>query len=167
MRFISHKFSRRISRAGAMPVTIVDEGAIQRKTPVCRLTAGTALLAALAGCAHPDPGPAGQWQLSWQGRIGSEQATVVLQPNGHALSGSFRTPRATAPLSGSVQGSRLSFAVDFPGPPAYRILFSGLAHGDRIEGEALPQDVNGRAFAGHGGEVAREYYTWSATRLAP
>jgi len=148
MRFISRKPSWRISRR------------------VGRLTAGTALLAAMAGCAHPDSGVAGQWQLSWQGRIGAEQATVVLQPNGHALSGSFRTPRATAPLSGSVVGPKLSFAVDFPGPPAYRILFSGVAHGDQIDGEAQPQDVNGRAFAGHGGEVARDYYTWSATRVA-
>src|ERR1700686_2637271 len=149
MCFISRKPSRRISRR------------------VGRLTAGTALLAAMAGCAHPDSGVAGKWQLSWQGRIGAEQATVVLQPNGHALSGSFRTPRATAPLSGSVVGPKLSFAVDFPGPPAYRILFSGVAHGNQIEGQAQPQDLNGRAFAGHGGEIARDYYTWSAVRVAP
>ena len=151
MRFISRQPSRRTSR---------------RVGRYGRLSAG-ALLAAMAGCAHPDSGLAGQWQLSWQGRIGSEQATVVLQPNGQALSGSFRTPRATAPLSGSVVGPTLSFAVDFPGPPAYRILFSGLAHGNQIEGQALPQDVNGHAFAGHGGEVPRDYYSWSATRIAP
>jgi hypothetical protein len=138
-----------------------------RGTRGCRLLAGAALLAAMAGCGRPDSGLAGQWQLSWQGRIGTEQATVLLQPSGHALSGSFRTPRVTAPLSGSVQGPELSFAVDFPGPPAYRILFSGLAHGKQIEGQALPQDVNGHAFTGHGGEVPRDYYTWSARRVAP
>jgi hypothetical protein len=131
------------------------------------LLAGSALLAAMAGCGHPRSGLAGQWQLSWQGRIGTEQASVVLQPSGQALNGSFRTPRVTVPLSGSVVGAKLSFAVDFPGPPAYRILFSGLAHGNRIEGQALPQDITGHAFAGHGGEVARDYYTWNATRVAP
>jgi hypothetical protein len=138
-----------------------------RWTRGCRRLAGAALLAAMAGCGRPDSGLAGQWQLSWQGRIGTEQASVVLQPDGQALSGSFRTARVTAPLSGSVQGPKLSFAVDFPGPPAYCILFSGLAHGNQIEGEAQPQDRNGRAFAGHGGEIARDYYTWSATRVAP
>jgi hypothetical protein len=151
MRFISGQPSRRISR---------------RVARYGRLSAG-AVLAAMAGCGHADSAVAGQWQLSWRGRIGTEQATVLFQPSGHTLSGSFRTPRVTAPLSGSVVGAKLSFAVDFPGPPAYRILFSGLAHGNQIEGQALPQDVNGHAFAGHGGEVPRDYYTWSARRVAP
>jgi hypothetical protein len=151
MRFISRppswRASRRVGRCG-------------------RLSAG-ALLAGLAGCGHADSAVSGQWQLSWQGRIGTEQATVLLQPSGQALSGSFSTARVTAPLSGSVAGPKLAFAVDFPGPPPYRILFSGLAHGDQIEGQALPQDVNGHAFAGHGGEVPHDYYSWSARRMAP
>jgi hypothetical protein len=140
---------------------------MERNGRMCGLMAGAALLAAMAGCARPDSGLAGTWQVSWQGRIGAEQATVLLQPGGQVLAGSFRTARASAPLSGSVQGPKLSFAVDFPGPPAYRIQFSGVVHGNRIEGEAQPQDVNGGAFAGHGGEVSRAYYTWSAVRLPP
>jgi hypothetical protein len=126
-----------------------------------------ALLAALAGCARPDPGVAGQWRLSWEGRIGTERATLVLQPEGSQLHGSFRTERASMSLSGSVQATKISFTVDFAGPPPYRILFSGEAHGDRIEGEAQPQDTGGRAFAGHGGEVSADYYHWSATRVTP
>ncbi|HEX2791669.1 MAG TPA: hypothetical protein VHN17_14665 [Steroidobacteraceae bacterium] len=125
------------------------------------------LLAALAGCARPEHGVAGRWLLSWRGRIGTEQATVLLQPSGQVLDGSFGSARGSLPLSGSVHGPELSFTVIFPGPPPYRILFSGVARGDRIEGEAQPQDTNGRTFAGHGGEVARDYYTWSATRVAP
>jgi hypothetical protein len=126
-----------------------------------------ALLATLTGCARPAPGPAGQWQLSWQGRIGTEQATLLLQPDGQLLHGSFRTERASLALSGALQATKLSFMVDFPGPPPYRILFSGVVHGNRIEGEAQPQDFGGRAFAGHGGEVSADYYRWSATRIAP
>jgi hypothetical protein len=132
-----------------------------------RLSISVALLAATAGCARPQAGLAGQWQLSWQGRIGTEQATLLLQPTGAALSGSFRNARGSVALAGSVHGPKLSFAVDFPGPPAYRIVFSGVAQGNQIRGEAQPQDVNGRAFAGHGGEIARDYYTWSATRVPP
>lgn len=126
-----------------------------------------ALLAALAGCAPAEHGVAGRWQLSWRGRIGTEQAIVVLQQSGQALTGSFGGAHGRLPLSGSLDGARLSFTVDFPGPPGYRILFSGVARADRIEGKAQPQDTDGGAFAGHGGEVAPDYYSWSARRMTP
>jgi hypothetical protein len=126
-----------------------------------------AVLAALAGCTPREQGLAGRWQLSWRGRIGTEQAVVVLRPSGQALSGSFTGAQGSLALSGSLSGARLSFTVDFPGPPSYRILFSGVAQADRLDGKAQPEGVNGGAFAGHGGEVAPDYYTWSATRLAP
>jgi hypothetical protein len=125
------------------------------------------LLAATASCAGSGPGLAGQWQLSWQGRIGTERASVVLQPSGQVLHGSFRTSQGSAPLSGSAHGSEVSFAVGFPGPPRYRVLFSGVVHDDQIGGQAQPQDVNGHAFAGHGGEISPEYYRWTAVRAAP
>jgi hypothetical protein len=121
----------------------------------------------LAGCAHPNHGIEGQWRLSWRGRIGTEQATVLLQPSGQVLTGSFGSAHGSLPLSGSVHGAELSFTVDFPGPPPYRIVFSGVAQGDRIEGHAQPQDTRGAVFAGHGGEISRDYYTWTALRTAP
>ena len=55
--------------------------------------------------------------------------------------------------------------MDFPGPPSYRILFSGVAQADRIEGKAQAERVDGGAFAGHGGEVAPDYYSWTAVRI--
>ncbi len=131
---------------------------------VRRRTSAAALAALLAACSGRQAGLAGQWQLSWQGRIGTEQATLLLRPSGGMLNGSLRTARGSAPLAGSLQGSRLSFTVEFPGPPTYRIRFSGVAQGDQIQGEAQAQDAGGRAFAGHGGEVARDYYRWSAVR---
>jgi len=126
-----------------------------------------ALLWVVVGCVRQAPGLAGQWQVAWQGRIGTEHATILLQPRGQELAGSFRTSQGSVPLVGSVHGPELSFAVDFPGPPPYRILFSGTAQGDQIGGRAQPQDVNGHAFAGHGGEVSQQYYTWTAARVAP
>jgi hypothetical protein len=126
-----------------------------------------ALLAALAGCAPPPHGIAGRWQLSWRGRIGTDQALVALRQSGQAVSGSFDGAQGHLPLSGEFAGTRLSFTVEFPGPPIYRILFSGIAQADRIEGKAQPEGVDGAAFAGHGGEVAPDYYRWSATRLPP
>jgi hypothetical protein len=131
-----------------------------------RRSISSALLALLAGCAPPGHAVAGRWQFSWRGRIGTEQATVVLQQRGRALTGSFGGAHGSLPLSGSLDGAKLSFTVDFPGPPGYRVLFSGIAQADRIEGTAQPQGVSGNAFAGHGGEVAPDYYTWTAVRVA-
>jgi hypothetical protein len=149
MRFTSRNVRRSISGALVALVALVALFAV----------------AALAGCAAPEHGAAGQWQLSWRGRIGTEQAMVALQSHGEALSGSFNGAHGSLPLSGSLHGTGISFTVDFPGPPAYRILFSGVVRTDRIEGNAQPQGVDGRAFAGHGGEVAPDYYSWSATRI--
>jgi hypothetical protein len=122
-------------------------------------------LVALAGCTAREHGVTGRWQLSWRGRIGTEQAILAMRSHGQALGGSFDGAHGSLPLSGSLQGTRVSFTVDFPGPPAYRILFSGVVQADRIEGKAQPQGVDGSAFAGHGGEVAPDYYNWSATRM--
>lgn len=124
-------------------------------------------LAALGSCAPSGPGLSGLWQLSWQGRIGTERASVALQPSGQVLRGSLRSAWGSAPLSGSVHGSELSFTVGFPGPPPYRVLFSGVVRDGQIEGQAQPQDVNGHAFAGHGGEISSHYYTWTAVRAPP
>ena len=129
--------------------------------------AAVAVLLTAAGCARPAPELAGQWQLAWQGRIGTEHATLLLQRRGQLLNGSFRTAQSSVPLSGSVHGQELSFEVALAGPPSYRVRFSGTVQGDRIGGQAQPQEVDGRAFAGHGGEVSQQYYTWTAVRVAP
>jgi hypothetical protein len=126
-----------------------------------------ALLLAPAGCARQAAELAGQWQLAWQGRIGTEHAMILLQPHGQVLKGEFRTAQGSVPLVGSVHGQELSFAVTFPGPPQYRILFSGTAQGNQIGGRAQPQDGNGHPIAGHGGEVSQQYYTWTAARVTP
>ena len=129
--------------------------------------ATVAVLLTAAGCARSGSELAGQWRLTWQGRIGAEHATFLLQPRGEVLNGSFRTAQSSVPLSGSVHGQELSFDVALAGPPPYRVRFSGTAQGNRIGGQAQPQDLDGRAFAGHGGEVSQQYYTWTAVRLAP
>jgi len=54
---------------------------------------------------------AGAWQLSWQGRGGSQQATVQIQQDGSTLSGTSQDSRGSSQLTGSVQGSNVSFSV--------------------------------------------------------
>ena len=81
--------------------------------------------------------------------------------------GGFRRCASRPPLSGSVAGPKLSFAVDFSGAAGLSNAVLGLAHGNQIEGQAQPQDLNGRAFAGHGGEVRATITAWSAVRVAP
>jgi hypothetical protein len=48
----------------------------------------------------------GSWQLSWQGRGGSQQATIQIQQDGSNLSGTFQdSGGSSSQLIGSVAGN--------------------------------------------------------------
>jgi hypothetical protein len=54
----------------------------------------------------------GSWQLSWQGRGGSPQATIQLQEDGSKLSGTFQdSGGSSSQLTGSVAGNNVSFSL--------------------------------------------------------
>ena len=130
------------------------------------LLAALVVLAALAGCAAPQHGVAGRWQLSWHGRIGTEQAIVVLQQGGQAVSGSFDGARGSLPLSGSVARQPVVVHGGFSGSAS---LSNPVLRRRRRQigsrARRSPKRVDGGAFAGHGGEVAPDYYRWSAVRI--
>ena len=75
-----------------------------------RRSISSALLALLAGCAPPGHAVAGRWQFSWRGRIGTEQATVVLQQRGRALTGSFGGAHGSLPHRG-IPGAMIALVV--------------------------------------------------------
>jgi len=78
---------------------------------VC-LLAGPLLLAQDSESNHSQPvNIGGAWQLSWQGRDGSQQATIQIQQDGSKLSGTFQGPRGSSQLMGSVSGNNVSFSV--------------------------------------------------------
>jgi hypothetical protein len=125
-----------------------------------------AWLLAASGCARPTGALSGRWQLTWQGRIGAQRGTLSLQQHGSALSGTLRGASGAVPLSGSVNGARVWFAVSMAGPPPYGVAFAGSVQGGWMRGQAQPLDVQGRVFAGHAGEVSSQYYSWTAQRMA-
>ena len=101
----------------------------------------------------------GAWQVSWQGREGSQQATMQLQQDGSKLSGTFQGPRGSSPVTGSVDGNNISFNVQMQGRRgAMTLAFTGTIDGNKMSGTIQPQ--GGRE--GHGGGQGNR--SWSAVR---
>lgn len=107
---------------------------------------------------------AGDWQVSWQGRLGTEQGMITLHQDGTKLAGTFKDLRGLSPLSGTVDEKNISFDVQFGGPRPFTTRFSGNADGDKIEGTS--QAVGVGAFLGHAGEVVHPEHPWTAKRVA-
>ena len=108
---------------------------------------------------------AGTWQISWQARLGTEQATIELVQNGSRLTGTFHDPRHSAPLSGTIEGRNISFDVEFTGGRPYTIGFKGAVDGDKITGTSQAKNIGDtKAYLGHGGEIVQPEHPWSAIR---
>ncbi|MGA9800756.1 MAG: hypothetical protein WBQ68_17205 [Terriglobales bacterium] len=109
----------------------------------------------------------GKWQLSWQARLGTEQATVELEQDGSKLRGTFHDLHHSCPLSGSIEGQTISFEVQFEASRPYTIAFRGTVNGDSISGTSQAQNIGGsKAYLGHGGEIVQPEHPWTATRPA-
>jgi hypothetical protein len=103
----------------------------------------------------------GAWQLSWQGRGGSQQATVQIQQDGSKLSGTFQQSAGSSPLTGSVDGNNVSFSVQMQGRRTITLAFTGSINGDKMSGTLQPQGGGGGR-GGRGG--GQENHSWSAVR---
>ena len=107
----------------------------------------------------------GKWEVSWQARLGTEQAVVELEQHGSRLTGTFRDPHHTCPISGTIDGKNLSFEVQFQAARPYTIAFKGIVDGERMTGTSQAQNVGGNgAYLGHGGEIVQPEHPWTATR---
>src|ERR1700691_4426531 len=105
----------------------------------------------------------GAWQLSWQGRGGSQQATVQIQQDGSKLSGTFQdSGGSSSPLTGSVAGNNISFSVQIQTGRTITLAFTGTIAGDKMSGTFQPQGGGGgRGGRGGGG---RGSHSWSGVR---
>lgn len=125
------------------------------------LLAAPGLLAQDAESNNPQPANIiGAWQISWQGRGGSEQATVQIQQNGSNLTGTFQGFGGSSPLIGNIAGNKLSFSVQVQGRPI-TLAFTGTVDGDAMSGTFQPQGGNGGP-AGPGGGNGN--HPWSGVR---
>ena len=110
---------------------------------------------------------AGKWQVSWQGRLGTEQCTLQFQQDGTKLTGTLQDQRGLAPLSGTVDDKQVSFEVKFQGPRPFTTRFTGVVDAAKIEGTSQAVGVGGSgAYMGHAGEVVQPEHPWTAKRIA-
>jgi hypothetical protein len=113
-----------------------------------------------------NPQPAnigGVWQISWQGRSDSEQATMQIQQDGSILSGTFQGFGGTSPLSGEIAGNNISFSVQLQGRPI-TLAFTGTVDGDAISGTFQPQGGNGGPGGPGGPGGGQGNRSWSGVR---
>jgi opacity protein-like surface antigen len=108
----------------------------------------------------------GKWQVSWQARLGTEQATIELQQDRSKLRGTFHDLHHSCPVSGTIEGSNISLDVQFEEARPYTIAFNGTVNSDSISGTSRAQNIGGKAYLGHGGEIVQPEHPWTATRPA-
>ncbi len=108
---------------------------------------------------------AGKWTLSWQARLGTEDAIVELEQDGSKLRGRFHDLHHSCPVSGTIEGINISFDVLFEEARPFTIAFKGTVNGDSISGTSQAQNIGGtKAYLGHGGEIVQPEHPWTATR---
>ena len=104
----------------------------------------------------------GAWQISWEGRGGSQQATIQIQQDGSKLSGTFQdSGGSSSQLTGSVAGNNISFSVQIQGGRTITLAFTGTINGDKMSGTFQPQGGGG----GRGGRGRGQgNHSWSGVR---
>jgi hypothetical protein len=108
---------------------------------------------------------AGKWEMSWTGRMGTEKCMLELQQNSAKLKGTFQDQRGDSSLSGTIDGNKISFEVEFKGPRPFTTRFTGSIDGDKITGTSQAVGVGGAgAYLGHAGEIVQPEHPWTATR---
>jgi hypothetical protein len=77
----------------------------------------------------------GTWDLSVTSDSGSGDAVLVLKQQGQDLSGTYKGRMGEAPLSGSVNGNRVRFAVRLRfRDMTFNVSYSGAVQGDGMQG---------------------------------
>jgi hypothetical protein len=109
----------------------------------------------------------GDWQVSWQGRLGTEECVLHLRKEDAKLTGTFEDLRGSFPLTGTVDGKHITFEVHFSGPRPFTTRFTGNLAAGKLEGASQAIGIGGSgAYLGHGGEVVQPEHPWTAKRAA-
>lgn len=104
----------------------------------------------------------GAWQISWERRGGSEQATMQIQQDGSKLSGTFLDSGGnSSQLTGSVAGTNVSFSVQVKARRTMTLAFTGTVEGDKMSGTFQPQGGGGGR-EGRGGGQGK--HSWAGVR---
>jgi hypothetical protein len=88
------------------------------------------ILSGITYAANAPANVAGAWNLSVSGEAGSAQQAIVLKQDGTKITGTFKGPRQSGPLAGTVDGNNISFHVSTRVPLDYK----GTINGDAMKG---------------------------------
>jgi hypothetical protein len=146
--------------------TRLKEAPVRKQLSVILLLLVSLTLGLSAAAADQATNVAGNWQLSWKGRQGTQQSTLKLQQDGSKLTGTMEGSRGSAPLTGSIQGNEISFTVQFQGENrTFSLAFTGTADADKMSGTFQPQGGGGRGGRRRrGGQGQQADRSWTATR---
>lgn len=97
---------------------------------VPRLIAVFFLLAASALAQDTPANVAGTWKVAVTGEAGNAEQTIVLKQDGNKITGSFKGPKQSGPIEGTVEGKNISFHVRTRVPLDYQ----GTIDGDTMKG---------------------------------
>ena len=98
-----------------------------------QLPAALALLLLLACVTSVGETPAnvvGTWNIKLSGEAGSANQTIELKQDGGKITGTFKGPRQSGPLEGTVDGNNIQFHVRTRVPLDY----TGTVDGDTMKG---------------------------------
>ena len=139
---------------------------IKRLYPIALvfLLAASLLLAQSSDSNNSQPADiGGAWQISWQGRGGSQQAKMQIEQDGTKLSGTFQDSGGSSSVTGNIAGNNVFFSVQVQGRPL-TLAFTGTIEGDKMSGTFQPQGGSGGG-GGRGGRGGGEgNHTWSGAR---
>jgi len=83
---------------------------------------------------------AGNWTVSVTGDAGSAEQTIVLKQDGSKITGTFKGPRQSGPLEGTVDGNNISFHVATRVPLDYKGTIDGDTMKGTLTGRGKPGD---------------------------
>lgn len=110
---------------------------------VCAILCAIALVFSVAGYGAPQAAKvAGKWEMSWEGRNGTQASTVTFEQDGEKLKGTMvgQQGRET-PLEGSIKGKEINFTVKRQTPNGeFTQEFKGTVDGDTMKGTFSMRD---------------------------
>jgi len=105
----------------------------------------------------------GNWQLSWEARLGTEHGTMQLEQAGSSLTGSYQGHLNCPKILGTLEGKNIRLKLTFPRAHPFTIDFTGMLDGDKMAGkfeiEGIPD-----GYDWHGENARPSNYSWTAVR---
>jgi hypothetical protein len=117
----------------------------ERSRRILEIVVVVALLSCATAADTPPANIAGSWTISVTGETGSATQTIVVTQDGNKITGTFKGPRQSGTLDGTVEGNDVKFHVK----ARVSLDYTGTVNGDTMKGT-----LSGRGKTGD----------WTATR---